>query len=349
MIHVPKGITMHNLLPVLALLCLPSDPSLKPGDPAPALIASKWLQGEAVGRFEPGKVYVVEFWATWCGWCIAFMPHLAELQAHYGAQGVTVIGFSARDPDNSEEQVTALIAKRGPKLRYAFAYADDRQTYEAWVTAAGRKGLPCTFVVDKTGRIAYIGHPMYLGVVLPRVVAGDRPARTVSAEVARIEEEAGVVSETLRHDPGAGLKALQDYEAKYPPLANLIPWLRAKFTYFPKLGRVDEARQLAEAVIAKALAQDDPVALGVVCGVLRQGPGKASKELMAVAVKAAEAEVRLTGDKDAAALLNLASTYSQVGDQRAREYARKAVAAAADAPPAQREHIERQAKLLDKK
>ena len=38
---------------------------LKPGDDAPALAISEWVQGEAVAGFEKGKVYLVEFWATW--------------------------------------------------------------------------------------------------------------------------------------------------------------------------------------------------------------------------------------------------------------------------------------------
>src|SRR6266568_1760611 len=62
--------------------------SLKPGDLAPALTVTKWLQGRPVPKFEPGGVYVVEFWATWCGPCIAFMPHLAELQARYRDNGL---------------------------------------------------------------------------------------------------------------------------------------------------------------------------------------------------------------------------------------------------------------------
>src|SRR5207244_3832860 len=83
----------------------------------PPLKVSKWLQGDEVKSFEPGKVYVVEFWATWCGPCIAFMPDLADLQAQYKNKGVTVIGYTAVDPDNPEERAAAFVKKRGAKLQ----------------------------------------------------------------------------------------------------------------------------------------------------------------------------------------------------------------------------------------
>ena len=64
--------------------------------------------------------------------------------------------------------MATFVEKRGPKLGYTFAYADDRETYDAYMKAAGQGGIPCSFVVDKDGKIAYIGHPMYLGLVICR-------------------------------------------------------------------------------------------------------------------------------------------------------------------------------------
>src|SRR5262245_12902906 len=92
------------------------------GDAPPPLKAAKWLQGSPVTAFEPGKVYVVEFWATWCGPCIAIMPHVGELQREYRDKGVTVIGFSAADPNNTADKVAEFVKKRGGKLGYTFAF-----------------------------------------------------------------------------------------------------------------------------------------------------------------------------------------------------------------------------------
>jgi thiol-disulfide isomerase/thioredoxin len=321
--------------------------SLAVGDVAPALKVTRWLQGEEVKKFEPGKVYVVEFWATWCGPCIAFMPHLAELQARYKAKGVTCIGYTGRDPDNTEEKVVAFVKKRGPKLGYTFAYADDQTTIDGWMKAAGRDAVPCAFVVDKTGRIAYIGDPMFLGVVLPRVLAGDRKAQAVSEEVGRIQQEFRAVNASLFPDHKAGLRALKEFEGRYPPLANNLYSVKIKLSLLPKVGEVREAKKVAEAAVAKALEAHDPDGLRQVAALLRIGPGKESKELLAVAVKAADAAVRVAGDQDARVLIDLAETYFVAGDKAmAREYARKARDAAVGEPTALRQSVEELARKL---
>jgi hypothetical protein len=165
--------------------------------------------------------------------------------------------------------------------------------------------------------------------------------------MAKVEAEFATVSGDLARDPKAGLRALKVFEARYPPLADFLPSVRAKLSYLPKYGEAGEAKEYAEGLVAQAVKRGDRLTLVLVASILRLGDGKEDKELLTVAVKAAEAEVRLTGGTDAQTLINLASTYSAAGDAaRAKEYARKAVEAATGEPAALKESIEREARRL---
>src|SRR2546425_1106795 len=69
------------------------------GDPAPKLEVKSFVKGEPVKGFEPGKNYVVEFWATWCPPCRTSIPHLTELQKKH--PDVIFIGVSVFERDSS--------------------------------------------------------------------------------------------------------------------------------------------------------------------------------------------------------------------------------------------------------
>ncbi len=87
------------------------------GDPAPKLEVKSFVKGEPVKAFEPGKSYVVEFWATWCGPCKTSIPHLTELQKKHPE--ATFIGVSVfeREPAGVEP----FVKEMGDKMAYRVA------------------------------------------------------------------------------------------------------------------------------------------------------------------------------------------------------------------------------------
>jgi thiol-disulfide isomerase/thioredoxin len=134
---------------------------LAPGAAAPAFTPEKFLKGDRFASFEPGRVYVVEFWATWCGPCVRAMPHLTELQkANPGLVVVGVAGFERGDSaEKNEAKVADFLAKRADEVGFAIALDTDGSMSADWMRAARRNGIPCSFVVGKDGKVAYIGSP----------------------------------------------------------------------------------------------------------------------------------------------------------------------------------------------
>ena len=175
------------------------------GSPAPPLNIEHWISNgkgkfKPVTKFAPGKVYVVEFWATWCGPCVASMPHLAETQAKYGDK-IQIVSISDEDLETIEgflksnvraavspEAAAAVEAEKGAKEKAAKKEEPKKQTYGEltsayclttdpdgssnldYMEAAAQDGIPTSFIVGKTGQIEWIGHPMSLDEALDAVV-----------------------------------------------------------------------------------------------------------------------------------------------------------------------------------
>ncbi len=139
--------------------------TLKVGDPAPKLQVGKWVQGEPVKELEKGKVYIVEFWATWCGPCRVSIPHLNEIHNQFKDKGLIVIGQDVWERD--ESKVEPFVKSMGEKMTYRVALDDKEgsekgKMAETWMEAAGQNGIPAAFLINKDAIIAWIGHPMTL-------------------------------------------------------------------------------------------------------------------------------------------------------------------------------------------
>ncbi len=153
--------------------------SLTIGDPVPAFKPEGWVKGTPVKEFEKGKVYVVEFWATWCGPCIAAFPHLSDLADKYKGK-VEVISVNTWDRSDAAEKVALnqahvervkkFVAENDAKMRYNIALDDEKDTIStSWMRAAGQNGIPCAFIIDQESEIAWIGHPMQMDAPLEKI------------------------------------------------------------------------------------------------------------------------------------------------------------------------------------
>ena len=129
---------------------------LRVGDTPPPLELKKLLQAPADARPNweglKGKVVVLEFWATWCGPCIAAIPHLNELADRFKDKPVQFIAITAED-----EQVVGPFLKKKPI--HAWVGLD---TDKLMSKAYGIEAIPHTVVVDREGKIAAVTHPTML-------------------------------------------------------------------------------------------------------------------------------------------------------------------------------------------
>ena len=162
--------------------------TLKVGDPAPKLQVAKWIQGDPVKEFEKGKVYIVEFWATWCGPCKATIPHLNDLHKKYKDKGVVVIGQSIGEEDNND--VPKYVKQMGDKMTYRVAVdSEDGKMSQAWMAAAGQSSIPTAFIVSKTGEIAWIGLASQLNEkLIDEVLAENFDVKKAAADHARKQD-----------------------------------------------------------------------------------------------------------------------------------------------------------------
>lgn len=164
------------------------------GDQAPKLEVSHWLKGDPVdlAKVRGKSIVVVEFWATWCGPCVAAVPHLTELQHKYADKGVIVVGVTSEDPNNTLERVKAFVSQRGDDMGYRVGFDKPAKMDRTFMEAAGQTGIPTAFVIDKSGRVAWIGHPDEgLEKVVAKLVAGtfdiDKARKTFALQ-AKIQE-----------------------------------------------------------------------------------------------------------------------------------------------------------------
>jgi len=128
---------------------------VKVGAPAPDFV-SQTLDGKAVKLSDlRGKVVVLDFWATWCGPCMASMPHTQEVAAHYKDQGVVVLANCTSDTRAKFEQWVKANQEKYPDMLWTHDAAE-RGPQRVSHALYGVNGIPCQFVIDREGKVVDI-------------------------------------------------------------------------------------------------------------------------------------------------------------------------------------------------
>jgi uncharacterized protein (TIGR03435 family) len=143
--------------------------SPKIGDIPPPLTLTKTIQGLPAAEINweklKGKVVVLEFWATWCGPCVATIPHLNDLAKQFKNKPVVFISVTSENED-----VVRLFLKSHPMITWVGL--DD---YEVLNKEFHVEGIPHAVIVDANGHIAAVTYPAYIKPEnLEEVLAGKR-------------------------------------------------------------------------------------------------------------------------------------------------------------------------------
>ncbi|HED52902.1 MAG TPA: TlpA family protein disulfide reductase [Phycisphaerales bacterium] len=111
-----------------------------------------------------GKTVVLDFWATWCGPCVASIPHLNELADHF-QENPDVVFLSVTYEDGD----TIRAFRKHVPMRTWIGHDADSSMFDAF----GVRSIPRTFVIQD-GQVVWAGHPKRLSVGdIERAVRGE--------------------------------------------------------------------------------------------------------------------------------------------------------------------------------
>src|SRR5256714_12272728 len=119
------------------------------GKPMPALNVTGWVNGEVKPEEMKGKVVIVDFYATWCGPCMAAIPHNNELLKKYKSKGLLIVGVCTSS--RGQEKMEQTVKDKG--IEYPTARDPQLKSEKAWAVHY----YPTYAIVDRKGIVRIVG------------------------------------------------------------------------------------------------------------------------------------------------------------------------------------------------
>lgn len=298
---------MLSIAVVLSGWCLtnPASANLGVGDAAPSLSIKDWIKGTPVDlkKAGPDEVFVVEFWATWCGPCRTSMPHMSEMQERFKEKGVTFIGVSSEKKSTVEK---FLENGYDEKMRYTVALDDKRQTSKDWMVAAKQSGIPCAFVV-KGGKIQWIGHPLNDLDIKVADLCGDKDYLAYKKKRIGIEKQ---IMKAARDENWEDVLAGFDKMIEFDPGRFEVRIARYHLL-ITKMNKAKEASDYGRSIVTSSGDTDDLNRLA--WEILNNDEFEANRDV-ALAMAAAKKAMQLTEEKSPKVIDTFALALAANGD-----------------------------------
>jgi thiol-disulfide isomerase/thioredoxin len=134
------------------------------GKPMPALSLTGWVNGQVDPTALKGKVVIVDFYATWCGPCMAAIPHNNALMEKYKDKGLVIFGVCTSS--KGQEKMADVASTKG--IKYPTARDPQLASEKAWAVHY----YPTYAVIDRKGIVRAIGlQPSHVEEVVKKLIA----------------------------------------------------------------------------------------------------------------------------------------------------------------------------------
>jgi thiol-disulfide isomerase/thioredoxin len=138
------------------------------GKPMPDIHVTGWMNGEVHPDDMKGKVVLVDFYATWCGPCMACIPHNNELLKKYKDHGLVIVGVCTNK--KGQENMAQTVQDRG--IEYPTARDSELLSQKAWHVHY----YPTYAVIDRKGIVRAVDlQPQYVEYVIEKLLAEPAP------------------------------------------------------------------------------------------------------------------------------------------------------------------------------